>query len=155
MTVSSPNVRRVRLRIPASSAAPGARVFIVSRVGGITVRSEKMLSAGQRRKEFARLDAALRPARVLVCDAVDAMVAHARRAPGDSPPSPPASVIAQLHEAISITAACGLPRSSCAKFIEDEFLIRMCLRAEDLDLDAVTSLMAHTRASLDTALLQQ
>jgi hypothetical protein len=115
-----------------------------------------MLTAKQRKKEFAQLDAALRPARELVCNAVDAMVARAQQATGDGLPDivlP--SVIAELHQAIAITAAMGLPRTDCAKLIISEAEIRLVLKLEELDAEGVSELMANVRASLDRALVQQ
>jgi hypothetical protein len=110
-----------------------------------------LTSSAQRKREFARLDRALGPARELVVQAVDAMVAVAKRAEGL--PDVPPSVIEQLNEAVAITAATGrLPRSACSKVIQDEFLIRLVLRLEDLEADGVSELMSHTRASLDVAL---
>jgi hypothetical protein len=113
-----------------------------------------MRMTAKQRKEFERLDAALAPARDLIIRAVDAMVARARRA--KSLPDIPDVALSALNEAISIMAAMGrLPRSGCSKVVEDEFLIRLVLRLEDLECDGITELMAHTRTALDTALLQQ
>jgi hypothetical protein len=114
-----------------------------------------MRMTGQRRqREFERLDIALSPARDLIMSAVEQMVGHARRAPGDRPPDVPASVIAELNQAVAITAAMGLRRSACSKVIQDEFLIRLVLKLEDLEANGVSELMTHTRASLDAAWVQ-
>jgi hypothetical protein len=57
--------------------------------------------------------------------------------------------------AVAITAALGLGRSACRKVIQDELLIRLLLRLDDLELAGVNDLMQRTRASLDVALVQQ
>jgi hypothetical protein len=83
------------------------------------------------------------------------VIAHARLAPGEDPPDIPPLVLKKLREAVAITAALGLQRSACRKVIQDEFLIRLLLRLDDLEVDGLTELMQHTRAALDVASVQQ
>jgi hypothetical protein len=88
-------------------------------------------------------------------DAAEQMAAFARQWTGDDTPTPPASVIAKLHEATAITASLGLSRSACRELVESEFLIRLTLQLDSIEADGVSELIQATRAALATALVQQ
>jgi hypothetical protein len=49
------------------------------------------------------------------------VIAHARLAPGETPPDVPASVLQELREAAAITAVLGLQRSDCSKLFKTNF----------------------------------
>jgi hypothetical protein len=112
-----------------------------------------------KRKEWARLDKALRPVREAVERAATEMVFHAKNSLDDDTPRPPfQSVICNLHEAVAIMATCDdkLSRSAVVELILSEFEARLRLKVErQLHPEGVRELLQSARATLDTALLLQ